>query len=157
LKKSNNNSVYNRNSPNFVDIFLTLNNVGGVTSEFFFKFPHDISIKREPWMEDIQTTSNENKEYQILKSNLFDISPRQYKLEPNEYINIRFRYDIKQTGDHRLRVIFQIINGKPLVFELNAETFYERNGILEIRNRNLDFLHAPMGYVILNIKYLIFI
>jgi hypothetical protein len=100
-------------------------------------------------MEEVQTTSNETKEYLILKNNLFDIHPRQGKLEPDEYCNIRLRYDVKQIGDHRLRVIFQIINGKPLVFELYAETHNERKGILEIRNRNLDFLYAPMGYVML--------
>lgn len=133
--------------PHYVDIYLTLKNVGGVTSEFFFKFPHDISIKRETWMDEIETSSNETKEYQILKNNLFDIYPRQNKLQPNEYCNIRLRYDVKQLGEHRLRVIFQIINGKPLVFELYAETHTEKKGILEIRDRVLDFSHAPMGSV----------
>jgi hypothetical protein len=37
----------NVKSSHFVDIYVTLQNVGGVTSEFFFKFPDDISIKRE--------------------------------------------------------------------------------------------------------------
>lgn len=85
-----------------VDIFITLKNVGGVPSEFFFKFPHDISIKREPWMEEVQTTSNETKEYQILKNNLFDICPRKGKLDPNQFCNIRLRYDVKQVGEHKL-------------------------------------------------------
>ncbi len=152
LKRGNKNNSYSRNTPNFVDIYITLKNVGGVSSEFFFKFPHDISIKREPWMDEVQTTSNETKEYQILKNNLFDIYPRQCKLEPNEYCNIRLRYDIKQLGEHRLRVIFQIFNGKPLVFELYAETHIEKKGILEIRNPNLNFSYAPMGYVKLFLK-----
>lgn len=56
-------------------------------------------------------------------------------------------------------MIFQIINGKPLVFELYAESHNERKGILEIRNRNLNFLYAPMGYVkicyLLIFKYII--
>jgi hypothetical protein len=135
-------------STRFIDIFLTFKNVGGVTSEFFFRFPHDISIKREPWMDEQQTSNNETREYQILKQNLFDIYPRQFKLEPGEFVNIRMRYDVKQIGEHKLRVIFQIINGKPIVFELYGETHHEKKGILEIRNKNLDFSYAPMGYVI---------
>ena len=102
------------NKPNYVDIYLTLKNVGGVPSEFYFKFPDDISIKRETWMDVVEASSNETKEYQVLKNNLFDIYPRKNKLEPNEFCNIRFRYDIKQIGEHRLRVIFQIVNGKAL-------------------------------------------
>ena len=98
-------------------------------------------------MEEIENSSNETKEYQILKNNLFDIYPRQNKLEPNEFCNIRFRYDKKQIGEHKIRVIFQIVNGKPLVFELYAETYSEKKGILEIRNRVLDFFYSPIGYV----------
>lgn len=121
--------------------------MGGVLSEFYFKFPDDISIKRETWMDVVEASSNETKEYQVLKNNIFDIYPRKNRLEPNELCNIRFRYDIKQLGEHRLRVIFQIVNGKPLVFELYAETHSEKKGILEIRNPVLDFLYVPMGYV----------
>lgn len=131
----------------YTDIYLTLQNVGGVTSEFFFKFPDDISIKREIWMDPVEPTSNETLEYQVLKEKLFEIQPRKNKLEPGESCNIRFRYHIKQKGDHRLRVIFQIVNGKPLVFELYSETHSEKKGILEIRNPLLDFYMVPMGYV----------
>ena len=134
--------------PNFIDNYLTFRNNGGVTCEFFFKFPDDISIKRETWMDVIESSSNETKEFQVCKNNLFDIYPRKSKLEPGEVCNIRFRYDIKMFGDHRLRVIFQIVNGKPLIFELCAETHSEKKGILEIKNPTLDFLNVPMGYVI---------
>ena len=41
-----------------------------------------------------------------------------------------------------------IVNGKPLIFELCAETHSEKKGILEIKNPTLDFLNVPMGYVI---------
>jgi len=142
------------NKANYVDIYLTFKNVGGVTSEFFFKFPDDISIKRETWMDVVEASSNETKEYQVLKNNIFDIYPRKFKLEPNELCNIRFRYDVKQTGDHRLRVIFQIVNGKPLIFELYGESHSEKKGILEIRNPTLDFLYVPMGYVKIKMKFL---
>lgn len=134
-------------TPQYVDIFLTLKNVGGVTSEFFFKFPDDISIKREIWMDPVEPTSHETKEYQVLKEKLFEIDPRKNKLEPNECCNIRFRYNIKELGEHRLRVIFQIVNGKPLIFELYSESHPEKDALLELRNPILDFHYVPMGYV----------
>ena len=132
---------------NFVDIFLTLKNVGGVTSEFYFKFPDDISIKREIWMDPVEPSSNEVQEYHVLKEKLFEVTPRKSKLEPGKCCNIRFRFNIKDKGEHKLRVIFQIVNGKPLIFELYAETHSEKNGILEIKNSILDFHSVPMGYV----------
>jgi hypothetical protein len=131
----------------YEDIYVTLKNVGDVASEFYFKFPDDISIKREIWMDPVEPTSHERWEYQVLKEKLFEIEPRRNKLNPHECCNIRFRYNIKEKGTHWLRVIFQITNGKPLIFELYAETHPKKKGILEIRNPVLNFHYAPMGYV----------
>jgi hypothetical protein len=98
-------------------------------------------------MDPVEPTSNETLEYHVLKEKLFEIEPRKNKLEKDETCNIRFRYHIKEKGDHRLRVIFQIVNGKPMIFELYSESHAEKKGILEIRNPLLDFHYAPMGYV----------
>lgn len=132
---------------NYVDVFLTLKNEGGVTSEFYFKFPDDIAIKREIWMDPIEPSSNDKVEYHVLKEKIFEVEPRKNKLEPNECCNIRLRYNIKEKGEHRLRVIFQIVNGKPLIFELCAESISEKIGVLEIPNKVLDFSYIPIGYM----------
>jgi len=49
------------------DIYLTLKNEGGVLSEFYFKFPDDVNIKREIWMDPVEPTSNDKVEYHVLK------------------------------------------------------------------------------------------
>ena len=132
---------------NTFDVYLTLKNEGGVSSEFYFKFPDDISIKREIWMDPVEPTSNDKVEYHVLKEKIFEIEPRKSKLEPNECCNIRLRYNKKEKGDHRLRVIFQIVNGKPLIFELFAQCYSEKQGILEIKRPVLDFAYVPIGYM----------
>ena len=128
------------------DIFLTLKNEGGVLSEFYFKFPDDVNIKREIWMDPVEPTSNDKVEYHVLKEQIFTIEPRKSKLEPNETCNIRIRYNVKERGQHRLRVIFQIVNGKPLIFELFGETLTDKLGILNIPKKILNFGHVPIGY-----------
>ena len=82
----------------------------------------------------------------ILKEQIFTIEPRKSKLEPNETCNIRIRYNVKERGQHRLRVIFQIVNGKPLIFELFGETLTDKLGILNIPKKILNFGHVPIGY-----------
>ena len=128
-------------------MYLTLKNEGGVSSEFYFKFPDDINIKREIWMDPVEPTSNDKVEYHVLKEKIFEIEPRKSKLEPNECCNIRLRYNFKEKGNHKLRVIFQIVNGKPLIFELNAVTFNEKQGTIEIKKPTLNFSYVPIGYM----------
>ena len=127
------------------DIFLTLKNEGGVLSEFFFKFPDDVNIKREIWMDPVEPTSNDKVEYHVLKEQIFTIEPRKSKLEPGETCNIRIRYNIKEKGQHRLRVIFQVVNGKPLIFELFAETLGDKLGILNLSKKLINFGQIPIG------------
>ena len=132
---------------NYFDVFLTLKNEGGVPSEFYFKFPDDISIKREIWMDPVEPTSNDKVEYHVLKERIFEIEPRESKLEPGECCNIRLRYNLKEKGNHKLRVIFQVVNGKPLIMELNGICFSEKQGQLEIKRPVLDFSYVPIGYM----------
>ena len=135
---------------NFFDVYLTLKNEGGVSSEFYFKFPDDINIKREIWMDPVEPTSNDKVEYHVLKEKIFTIEPRKSKLGPGESCNIRLRYSIKEKGVHRLRVLFQVVNGKPLIFELYGETLNEKNGILSLPKSILNFNEVPIG----NINYI---
>ena len=145
LLKKEKNSLHNHSK---FEVYLTLKNEGGVDSEFFFKFPDDISIKREIWMDPDEPTSEGTKEYHVLKHKIFEIWPRKFKLKKYECCNIKFTYNIVEERDHYLRVIFQIVNGKPLVFELCAQTHLEREGILSINNPELDFGSIPMGNMI---------
>ena len=132
------------------DVFLTLKNEGGVLSEFYFNFPDDVNIKREIWMDPVEPTSNDKVEYHVLKEHIFTIEPRKSKLGPGESCNIRLRYSIKEKGIHRLRVLFQVVNGKPLIFELYGETLNEKNGILSLPKNILNINEVP----ICNINYI---
>ena len=145
IKKKSTDNNNNNNDP--FDVFLTLRNEGGVPCEFFFKFSDDIAIKREIWMDPVEPTSNDKLEYHVLKEKIFQIEPRKNKLEPNECCNIRLRYNRKETGEHRLRVIFQIVNGKPLICELVGQCYTDKQGILEIKRPTLDFSYVPIGYM----------
>ena len=135
----------NKSETQNLDVFLTLRNEGGVLTEFYFKFPDDINIKREIWMDPVEPTSNDKIEYHVLKEQIFTIEPKKSKLSPGECCNIRLRYSIKEKGKHRLRVLFQVVNGKPLIFELLGETLSDKNGILILPKEELNFGEMPIG------------
>ena len=138
-KKINNDETF--------DVYLTLRNDGGVPTEFYFKFPGEISIFREIWMDPIEPSSNDKFEYHELKEKIFELEPRKGKLEPNECCNIRLKYNYKEKGNHQLHVIFQVVNGKPLILKFDAVCFTERQGMLEIKRPLVDFSYVPIGYM----------
>ena len=136
-----------QNSDETFDVYLTLRNDGGVPTEFYFKFPGEISIFREIWMDPIEPSSNDKFEYHELKEKIFELEPRKGKLEPNECCNIRLKYNYKEKGNHQLHVIFQVVNGKPLILKFDAVCFTERQGMLEIKRPSVDFSYVPIGYM----------
>ena len=138
-KKANNNETFN--------VYLTLRNDGGVPTEFYFKFPGEVSIFREIWMDPVEPSSNDKFEYHVLKDKIFELEPKKGRLEPNECCNIRLKYNYKEKGNHKLHVIFQVVNGKPLIFQLNAICFTERQGMLEIKRPIVNFSYVPIGYM----------
>ena len=137
----------NKSEVQNLDVFLTLKNEGGVLSEFYFKFPDDINIKREIWMDPVEPSSNDKIEYHVLKEQIFTVEPKKSKLAPGECCNIRLRYAVKEKGRHRLRVLFQVVNGKPLIFELSGETISDKNGILIIPKKELNFGEMAIGCI----------
>ena len=98
-------------------------------------------------MDPVEPSSNDKFEYHILKDKIFELEPRKGKLEPNECCNIRLKYNFKEKGKHQLHVLFQVVNGKPLIFKFDALCFTERQGMLEIKRPLVDFSYVPIGYM----------
>ena len=128
------------------NIYLTLKNKGHATCEFYFRFSDDINIKREYWMDPVESIFQDKVEYHILKEHIFTLEPKKGKINPNECINIRLRYNIKELGVHTLRVVFKIVNGKSVIFELKAETISEKVGLVNVPKKIIDFSYVPIGY-----------
>ena len=88
----------------------------------------------------VEPSSNDKFKYHVLKDKIFE-------LEPNECCNIRLKYNYKEKGNHKLHVIFRVVNGKPLIFQLNAICFTERQGMLEIKRPIVNFSFVLIGYM----------
>ena len=55
------------------------------------------------------------------------------------------RYTIKEKGKHRLCVLFQVVNDKPLIFELFWDTIIDKNGTLILPKDELDYGEISIG------------
>ena len=132
---------------NSFNVYLTLRNEGGVPTEFYFKFPNEISICREIWMDPVEPSTTDKFETHVWNEKIFELEPKKGKLDPGECCNIRLRYNYKERGHHKLHAIFQVVNGKPLIFQLSAICFSERQGMLEIKRPIVNFSYVPIGYM----------
>ena len=84
--------------------------------KFFFKFPGEVSVMREIWMDPVEPTNNDISCFKRKK--IFELESKKGKLNPGEFCNIKLKYNYKEGGTLKLYVIFQVVNGKPLIFQL---------------------------------------
>ena len=107
-------------------ITLTLENVGGVRSDWCFKMPNDSENETEPWADPGEPSREQAFEKHILEKNIFTIEPRRGTLEPGEQMDLSVLYYPIEVRKHHLNIFFQISNGKPLAIRFEGETLRSR-------------------------------
>ncbi|CAK79907.1 unnamed protein product, partial (macronuclear) [Paramecium tetraurelia] len=133
-------------------IVITIQNIGGTDLEWQFKLPSDHQIELEPWADPGEPTEEDTFEKAILEKNIFQIRPKGGVIAPKCFKDIELIYtpcnldeQLKSKGisneSHFLRVVLQILNGKPLVFK------FERNNTCSIRRKtHLSCLKLQLDY-----------
>ena len=107
-------------------VTVSLKNMGGVNAEWQFKMPNDNEIPLEPWADPGEPTAEQAFERHILEKKIFQIEPRRGSLAPGEQMDVTVYYYPKEVKLHYLKVFFHILNGKPLIINLQGETLHRR-------------------------------
>ena len=111
-------------------VIITVKNVGGVRSEFMFKFPNDSEVMLEPWADPGEPSEEQAFEALVLQKNLFDVKPRQGVLLPGKQMDIEVYYFARQLSEHYLNIMFQVLNGKPVILKFMGETLPKRGHLM---------------------------
>ncbi|CAD8141208.1 unnamed protein product [Paramecium octaurelia] len=137
-------------------IVITIQNIGGTDLEWQFKLPSDHQIELEPWADPGEPTEEDTFEKAILEKNIFQIRPKGGVIAPKSFKDIELIYtpcnldeQLKSKGisneSHFLRVVLQILNGKPLVLNLKGTTLAPLEGRLAVKKNSFELPETPVG------------
>eukprot|EP00357_Protocruzia_adherens_P031746 CAMPEP_0115013128 /NCGR_PEP_ID=MMETSP0216-20121206/25201_1 /TAXON_ID=223996 /ORGANISM="Protocruzia adherens, Strain Boccale" /LENGTH=1245 /DNA_ID=CAMNT_0002382423 /DNA_START=124 /DNA_END=3861 /DNA_ORIENTATION=+ len=124
---------------------VTMKNVGGVDCGWHYKLPSDSEVDVEPWADPGDPTPEYAFEKHVLNRHIFEIQPREGWLKAGENCNVEVYYNPIEVAKHNLNVIFELTNGKPVVFNLVGETLPNKHGHIEIRDHIFTFNSLPIG------------
>ncbi|KAL4426641.1 hypothetical protein ABPG74_018719 [Tetrahymena malaccensis] len=153
----------NANKPR--KIVITIQNAGGTDLDWNFKLPSDNQIEVEPWADPGEPDEEEAFEKAILERNIFQIQPRSGTLKKGELKDVELVYNPsnidendlpfkskknkKVSGEkHQLRVVLQILNGKPLQINLQGMALAPLEGLLAVKKKNYKLPDTPIGLLI---------
>ena len=120
-------------------VTLTLKNIGGVEAHWQFKLPNDSEIELEKWADPGEPTPERAFEKHILDNKIFNVQPRSGHLLPGKQMELNVFYYPKEVDHHYLKAFLQILNGKPLIINLEGETLLRRAHMRLIK----DVYHLP--------------
>ncbi|KAM3137891.1 hypothetical protein pb186bvf_009972 [Paramecium bursaria] len=138
-------------------IVITIQNIGGTELEWQFKLPSDHQIDLEPWADPGEPTEEDTFEKAILERNIFQIKPKGGVIQPGSFKDIELIYtpsnfdsEITKKNNlsnesHFLRVVLQILNGKPLVLNLKGTTLAPLEGLLAVKKTVFTLPETPVG------------
>ena len=116
---------------------LMLRNTGVLPTSFKFIFPKDGEDEPENWVDSDLLSQKELTRNLILENRLFQVFPKEGRLDANAETEILLCYQHKFVGDEfRLPVILQIVDGKAVVLAFTGCT-------LEYNTPRLEVLPSP--------------
>lgn len=93
-------------------IFLSLENTGVVSVEWFLSFPNELDVEIENWASACSGISDEQIHHNfVLDNHIFMINPKTGTLMSGERSTITITYRHTYVGIHRIPVIFKLQNG----------------------------------------------
>jgi len=76
---------------------------------------------------------------------IFDIKPRNFKLEPGNMIDIEVYYNPRDIGEHEIIVKSFFTNGKPFIIVLKGETIDKNMGCIQPMIKDLCMFPTPIN------------
>ena len=112
----------------------------------------------EPWADPGEPSEEETFEKAILERKIFQIKPKSGIIPPGGFKDLELIYTPSNLDDepgynkknklneqHFLRVVLQILNGKPLVINLKGTTLAPLEGLLAVKKNSFTLPNTPVG------------
>jgi hypothetical protein len=124
-----------------------LRNTGVLPTSFKFIFPKDGEDEPENWVNSDLLSQKELTRNLILENRLFQVFPKEGRLDANHEIEILICYQHKFPGDEfRLPVILQIVDGKSVVLAFTGCTLDYNMSRLEVLPSPPPFEPGSFGF-----------
>ncbi|TPX30807.1 hypothetical protein SmJEL517_g05717 [Synchytrium microbalum] len=108
-------------------VSMRMVNPGVVPVHWAFDLPNHMDVQPETWIEVADQTEEEAQQTFVVDHELFEISPRNGTLAPNEEIIVHFAYYHRERGSHHLPCIFRLssngnTSGQTLIVTVTGNT-----------------------------------
>lgn len=129
-------------------VYILFHNYGSIPVNYHLKLPNEVSVELENWDSGAEPSEKELLETYLIDKELFEISPRQGMLQPNETVRIKFEYrytSLEFDGKHDLPIVLTIKDGKQVRIFLHGKTLDNTEPLIFTDNALFSLYPIPIG------------
>jgi len=137
------------------EVFLELHNSGSCATEWALQFPNNLRyVPDERWAESDVIDPAAHQEKDILKSRIFDASPRVGTLRPGCKTTVMLSYKFSRVAVDGLSVILKVTGRPGLPLRLLGSTLERGCGFLDVEWHHVELAPQPIGLQLPPVQYI---
>lgn len=135
-------------------VCLELHNPGSCETEWTLQFPDNLRyVPDEKWAECDEKDPTAEHEKNILKSKIFDASPRSGTLQPNEKMTVVVKYKHTRVAVDSLSVVLNVAGGSGLPLRFLGNTLNRGVGFVDLEWHHVELAPLPIGVQLPPVQY----
>eukprot|EP00929_Paragymnodinium_shiwhaense_P112421 TRINITY_DN80679_c0_g1_i1.p1 TRINITY_DN80679_c0_g1~~TRINITY_DN80679_c0_g1_i1.p1 ORF type:complete len:1858 (+),score=467.04 TRINITY_DN80679_c0_g1_i1:131-5704(+) len=127
--------------------YLALSNPSRLKVRFSFQTPKDLGLESAPYWCDEKALVDEREAHfsWVEEHGIYDIQPRSGEIQPGDFLHVKMTYNHHSIGTHILPVVFNVHDGRSVLFYLKAHSVAPHVGCLSVRSSILQLQPVPLN------------
>mmetsp|Transcript_101399 Transcript_101399/g.241823 ORF Transcript_101399/g.241823 Transcript_101399/m.241823 type:complete len:1868 (+) Transcript_101399:77-5680(+) len=128
-------------------VYLALSNPGYLPIRFSFQTPENLNLENVPYWCDEKALVDEREAHftWVEEHGVYDIQPRSGAIAPGDFLHVKFTYHHHSIGTHILPVVFNVHDGRSVLFYLKGHSVAPAVGCLSVRSSVVTLQPVPLG------------
>lgn len=117
-------------------VYLVLSNPSRLRVKFSFQTPKNLALETTPYWCDEKSLIDDREAHfaWVEEHGIYDIQPRTGEIMPGDFLHVKMTYYHQSIGTHILPVVFNVHDGRSLLFYFKAHSVAPNVGCLSVRS-----------------------
>lgn len=128
-------------------VYLVLSNPSQLPTSFSFQTPKNLNLENAPyWCDEKALVDDREAHFSWVEEHgIYDIQPRSGEIAPGDYLHVKMTYTHQSIGTHILPVVFNVHDGRSVLFYLKAHSVAPNVGCLSVRSSTVSLQPVPLN------------
>eukprot|EP00933_Yihiella_yeosuensis_P030543 TRINITY_DN24181_c0_g1_i1.p1 TRINITY_DN24181_c0_g1~~TRINITY_DN24181_c0_g1_i1.p1 ORF type:complete len:1639 (+),score=361.06 TRINITY_DN24181_c0_g1_i1:466-4917(+) len=128
-------------------VYLVLSNPSRLGIRFSFQTPKNLNLENSPYWCDEKALIDDREAHfsWVEEHGIYDIQPRSGEIPPGDFLHVKMTYHHHSIGTHILPVVFNVHDGRSVLFYLKAHSVAPSVGCLSVRSSVVALQPVPLG------------